>query len=301
MPSSPPLSPSLAKDALWYAAIAGAAVGLAPQDAAAQVVYTDPADVTVMDTFGANPAPVVGPAFDFNNNGDAEILFGERIAQNYTVALIAGADEGPDEGTGFIGNQVAGFGYFLPLVVGSTIGPANPSLRVDDGLPSFTFNGSDPNAFIGAGDVFIGVQFALGGSTTDLNYGWIRVAMPAAGTIIVKDYAYEATPNTAIEAGNMGVATEPDALAEGYRFSPIAPNPTSGTSTFEVAVGQAEAVRVEAFDALGRSVSVLHDGLIAAGQTRRLSLDASALPAGVYVVRVTGESFTTSRRMSVVR
>ena len=64
-------------------------------------------------------------------------------------------------------------------------------------------------------------------------------------------------------------------------------------------VGQTESVRVEAFDALGRSVAVLHDGPLAAGQTARLALDAGALPSGVYVVRVAGESFVTSRRVSV--
>lgn len=83
--------------------------------------------------------------------------------------------------------------------------------------------------------------------------------------------------------------------------SPLAPNPTAGTSWFDLAVGQAETVRVGAFDALGRQVAALHDGPLAASQTRRLSLDASGLPAGVYVVRVTGESFTTARRVTVAR
>ena len=289
------------KNSLWYAAAAGAVAGLAPQDAAAQVVYRDIEDVTVEETFDATVAgnPILGPAFDFDNDGDAELLIGEAIDGRYTIARLVDVDAGADTGVGFIGNTVSNFGYFLPLAAGATIGPASPDLSGGDGAVSFTFNGLDPNEFIAAGDVFIGVEFTLDGAT-NLNYGWIRVNMPAAGTLIVKDLAYETMPNTAIVAGN-GVASEPDALAEGYRFSPLAPNPTTGTSSFEVAVGQAEAVRVEAFDALGRSVAVLHDGLFVAGQSRRLSLDASNLPAGVYVVRVSGESFVTTRRVTVAR
>ncbi len=80
-----------------------------------------------------------------------------------------------------------------------------------------------------------------------------------------------------------------------------APNPFGRLSTLTLRVPAAERVRVEAFDALGRRVAVLHDGLLGAGAAQRLTLDGAGLPAGAYVVRATGETFVQSRRVTLVR
>ncbi len=303
-----PRTKALLSDSLWYAA-AAASIGAVAPGAAAQVVYTDVnPDAVITNTFVGTT--LAGVEFDLDANGTTEILIAERTTNaNGTPAryVISGFN---DTVTAIVGSIVpyggVDYAYFLPLTVGTEVGPNAPSLSIGTasdsfGVATFTFGGSDPNGFFTAGETYIGLTFTAAGGTS--HYAWMRVEIPpAGGQITVKDFAYESTPNTAIAAGNRGtVATEPDALAEGYRFSPLAPNPTTGTSSFDLAVGQAETVRVEAFDALGRRVAVLHDGLLAAGQTRRLSLDAAALPAGVYVVRVTGDSFTTSRRVTVSR
>jgi hypothetical protein len=47
-------------------------------------------------------------------------------------------------------------------------------------------------------------------------------------------------------------------------------------------------------------VAVLPDGEVEAG-THAHGFDGSSLPAGVYVVRVTGETFSTSRSVTLVR
>jgi hypothetical protein len=59
-------------------------------------------------------------------------------------------------------------------------------------------------------------------------------------------------------------------------------------------------VTVEAFDALGRRVATVHDGPLAAG-SHTLVLDASALPAGVYVVRAAAGTDVVARTVPVVR
>lgn len=296
------------KESLWYAA-AAASVGAIAPGAAAQVVYTDVnPDAVITNTFTGTT--LAGVEFDLDANGTTEILIAERTTgANGAPAryVVSGFNATV---TGILGNIVpyggVNYAYFLPVAAGTEIGPSSPSVPIGAasdsfGIATFTFGGSDPNGFYTAGETYIGLTFTATAGTS--HYAWMRVEIPAAGgQITVKDFAYESTPNTVILAGNRGgVATEPDALAEGYRFSPLAPNPTTGTSSFDLAVGQAETVRVEAYDALGRRVAVLHDAPLAAGQTRRLSLDAVALPAGVYVVRVTGESFTTSRRVTVAR
>jgi len=51
------------------------------------------------------------------------------------------------------------------------------------------------------GDIYIGAQFKLSGN---VHYGWILVNWNAAGTFIVKSFAYEDTPNTSINAGAQG-------------------------------------------------------------------------------------------------
>ena len=80
----------------------------------------------------------------------------------------------------------------------------------------------------------------------------------------------------------------------------VSPNPLSGTGTLTLRLARPEAVRVEVLDALGRQVTLLHGGPLAAGQ-HRLSFEASAFPPGVYVVRVCGETFTRSARVVRVR
>lgn len=91
----------------------------------------------------------------------------------------------------------------------------------------------------------------------------------------------------------------PEALAD--VLSAPSPNPASGTSTFTIAVEQGQHVSVEVFDALGRQVQTVYNGALAAGMSETLTLDASALPAGVYIIRATGEDFTRTRRVTVVR
>jgi hypothetical protein len=89
-----------------------------------------------------------------------------------------------------------------------------------------------------------------------------------------------------------------------HALSAVYPNPfgvTSSRATLNLAVEQSQTVRVAVFDALGRQVAVLHDGALAAGQNRQLSLDAATLAGGSYFVRVVGETFTDVQQMTVVR
>jgi hypothetical protein len=69
--------------------------------------------------------------------------------------------------------------------------------------PSLTSTAS-VGQFPGNGDKFLGVKFTVGTST---HYGWLRLDMSTnADSITIKDFAYQATPNTAILAGDTGTA-----------------------------------------------------------------------------------------------
>ena len=61
--------------------------------------------------------------------------------------------------------------------------------------------------FAGSTDAYIGVKFDIAGAA---HYGWVRVDLSADGSMLtVKDYAYEATAGTAINAGDIGPLQTP--------------------------------------------------------------------------------------------
>ena len=193
---------------------------------------------------------------------------------------------------------VSGYQYFLPVAAGGSISEDNVVATAGFQYgPTFTFQGADPNGWTSAGDAFIGVEFTLDDGS--VHYGWINVEVEA-GAMTVKSYAYESTPGAAIVAST-DVAVEPGALAEGYEFSPIGPNPIRTSAQFSVQVAAPEHVRVAVYDLLGRDVAEVFDGELAAGVARRMEIQVGDLPAGTYVVRVTGDSFDTVRRVTVAR
>lgn len=81
------------------------------------------------------------------------------------------------------------------------------------------------------------------------------------------------------------------------------PNPVRTQATIECAVRERQHVTVAVYDVLGRRVTTLHEGPLPAQDTRRFRLNASeaGLSSGTYFVRVRGENFADTRRLSVVR
>lgn len=92
-------------------------------------------------------------------------------------------------------------------------------------------------------------------------------------------------------------------MEEPVRLGAIAPNPlragTRGTVSF--AVREAEAVTVSLFDATGRQVATLYSGTPEAGQPQTAALDAGTLAAGVYVLRLQGETVQATQMVTLVR
>ena len=295
-------SGGLLPKALWYTTAAAGVAGLSAQSADAQIVYTDvEPDVTIMDAGDLNTTEEGGYFIDFDGDGDPEVVFLEDTDRSYTVIAAAG-EEGSDALSAAVGVAIpfGGVDYVYPygLDAGASIGPNTKEL-LETALATFTYQSSDPNGLVGAGDKFAGIRFTL--DTGAQHYAWIRFEMAENGQITVKDYAFESTPDTEITAGAGATASDPDALESGYLFSEVSPNPVAGRSTFQLSVGQAETVTAELFDALGRSVQTLFTGALTPGTTQTVAVTASELPAGVYVVRVTGDSFVTTRNVTVVR
>ncbi|MGI9175984.1 MAG: CotH kinase family protein, partial [Rhodothermales bacterium] len=98
------------------------------------------------------------------------------------------------------------------------------------------------------------------------------------------------------------VATEPGAdVPEGYTMTAAYPNPFRGRTQFTLTVAQPQHVSVAVYDLLGRRVAHLHDSPLAAGRTHAFAFEAGTLPAGLYLIRAEGTSFSASRRVVVLR
>jgi hypothetical protein len=78
----------------------------------------------------------------------------------------------------------------------------------------------------------------------------------------------------------------------------IAPNPMAKTATVRYSLPKAGLVTLDVYDASGRGV---RSQTITAGRTGTLKLDLRELQAGVYVVRVKGDAFSTTQKLVVER
>ncbi len=98
------------------------------------------------------------------------------------------------------------------------------------------------------------------------------------------------------------VSAEDDAGSRPTRYAldQSYPNPFRGATTIRFALPEAGPVRLHLFDVLGRRVAVLADEVMSAG-THAVRLNASALPSGVYVVRLEAGPYTATRRLVLTR
>ncbi|MGB3544361.1 T9SS type A sorting domain-containing protein [Rubrivirga sp.] len=90
------------------------------------------------------------------------------------------------------------------------------------------------------------------------------------------------------------------ALEDGSRLASlsVAPNPTASTSTVRLSVLEAGPARVAVYDALGREVAALHDGVLGAGDH---GFSTSRLTPGLYVVRIEVQGHAETARFVVAR
>jgi len=75
-------------------------------------------------------------------------------------------------------------------------------------------------------------------------------------------------------------------LPSGVQLGTAYPNPFHDEAKIDLRLGQTGHVRATLWDVTGRLVRVLHEGVLAAGSHHRLRIEAGALPAGLYLVRV---------------
>ena len=89
--------------------------------------------------------------------------------------------------------------------------------------------------------------------------------------------------------------------ASGLEIDTAIPNPFSPSTTVRFRVAETQAVRVTLYDALGRQVQTLFDGLAQGGHYESVQIRGAGLPSGTYVVRVDGASVQGTTRVVLQR
>lgn len=188
-------SKKLSNRLLQYGALSAAALGVA--DASGQIIYTD-----------VDPDQVLNVGDEF-----AIDLLGQALT-NFTVNNPDGLGGGnaaivfPSSGGAFVGITAGGYEYPALLAEGDMIDGASgfttPGVRGDLNYYGCAYSNSQwCNAVV---DGYLGVRFdnLIGGTT---HYGWIRMDTDVNGSnvITVKDWAINATPDTGLMAGEVGL------------------------------------------------------------------------------------------------
>lgn len=88
---------------------------------------------------------------------------------------------------------------------------------------------------------------------------------------------------------------------EGYRLSAAYPNPFNPTTQVTLELQTDQHVRLVIYDLLGRSVALLHDGLLAARERHSFMFEAGSLPSGIYLLEATGDAFSATRRVVLLK
>jgi|GEM_PF-6168222 len=234
--------------------------------------YTPPGGVETRYVSNSNRFTVTNPlspavvARHFAPVAQASPLAGEGTQE--TVVVVRGLSEGAEVGA------------FATTADGTEVLLSSGVVEGGEAVLAVSSDGvaGDVEVWFGAGAAASLRSFADGVARTLES----SVTL-SSGAVVVVDASKDASSGTPSVAS---VAT-------------VVPNPTSGAASVRFALPSSEAVTVTVYDALGRAVSTVYDGVAPSGSTS-VSVPSS-LPPGVYVVRIVGSSSSSSARFTVVR
>jgi hypothetical protein len=284
-------------------------------------VNTNPIQVTANNLTFPNYRSVTGNAVSMTTGQDANLAFTQVTSGSvYVAALVristaaATSDYflhlAPDaaNSTDFRGRvgavqNGAGFSFTLTksatasIVTESTVRnfnetylivlkyTINPAGATDDPVALYVFRSTDAYTTEPATPTLAATDVSSG----DINPGTVNLRQggsSTAPTVIVdgirvtRSFASIATSNEmspAAAAARLDVVGAQPAATLRVRLTPDVPG----------------AVRLDAYDLLGRRVETLLDATLGAGEAREVTL--GGLPAGVYVLRATGSGFSATR------
>jgi hypothetical protein len=264
---------------------AAAAAVVAATSATAQITYTDVnPDYTVDDDQDANGFTVA--ALDLNNDATPDFILASRdttTASRTRFTLVAPY--------GTAGNAIAGetptaYDYALALNLNDMI---DNSLNWIATTNTMAYNVASANPYSenwnGVTDKYLGLKFIVGANT---HYGWARLDVQAIGDVwTLKDYAFNATPNGGIMAGQVaGVNTmEMESL---LHFVNQADNSVKVVINGDLTEG-----KISLISAAGQVVST---GNV---DSNEFNVSLNGLSAGIYVIAAEFAEGTMTKKVIV--
>lgn len=99
-----------------------------------------------------------------------------------------------------------------------------------------------------------------------------------------------------------GVVTsaEEDVMVNDFTLEQNYPNPFNPITTINFSLESASQVQLSVYDMLGREVHILEEGFRSAG-SHTVQFDASALPSGVYIYRLSADGHAMTKRMTLMK
>ena len=134
-------------------------------------------------------------------------------------------------------------------------------------------------------------------------FGDTATTLPAGTqTITLQPGEFHVWTDTDVPSPEPGIITpDEEGVADASGLALAAyPNPATRAATVRFTLDAGQDVRLEALDVLGRRVALLVEGPQSAGP-HSIALDTSALPAGVYVLRLSAGAETRVARLTVAR
>ncbi|RDK84238.1 T9SS type A sorting domain-containing protein [Marinirhabdus gelatinilytica] len=196
-------SQNLSKKLAKYGALSLAIAGVS--NAAGQVVYTDiDPDETIDDT---------NFEVDMNADGTVDFTIHNEGAGGLAVRIYN------DQSNSVLGQNFGGnYNYPTVLNEGDSIGPGN-SFTMHPNYQTLNWNScayTNSQWCGGQVDKYVGLRFNVGGNQ---HYGWIQLDVPAdASTFTIKGFAFDATPDTEIAAGDQGTLGVDDNLFANFNY-----------------------------------------------------------------------------------
>jgi hypothetical protein len=266
-----------------YTAVAGAVVSAA--GAQAQVVYTD-VNPDYSHDAPQNNGFAVYP-LDLNNDQTIDFVIASRdTVTTATVRLTLAVPYGA--GNAVAGETPSNYDYALALDINSMV---DSTLNWIAATNTMAYNVDSNNPYNenwnGVTDKYLGLKFVVGANT---HYGWARLDSYAIGdSIVVKDYAFNATPNGGIMTGDMGSVSLTETQVENLvKFIN-----KSNNSVQVVLNGNLTNGVVSVVSSTGQVVST--DAIT----EKTFSVDMNNLSSGIYMVNVTFNEGATTKKIIV--
>lgn len=270
-------NPTLNKKLKSYSALAGS-LALMGSQADAQVIYTDiiPDSTT---NIGGNYYNL-----DLDNGGVFDFTIALNIASGTSTSQQVAIT--PAGSNGVAGDTVGAYVYPFAFYAGDTI---KSTLQFNFGsnqsMASYFGAGNSYGNFLATTDRYIGVQFYIG---TQLHYGWARLDVDTvASQFTIKDYAYNATPNAYILAGEMPMGINENVLSNTSIFSS---NKNIMINFIDALPKNAEA---KITNALGQE---LYKGTLT---NKENTIDLSKEKTGIYFVTINQDNIVYTKKVYI--